>query len=142
MVYDKNYFLDQLRNGASIDALGQSIADAMNEAVEAHNAEVAAAKAAEAAAAAKTAEVERYKRELAMDMVDLIKEYGYLVAPQAGDILDSVTDEDIDMMVHTLDEMFNMMRAMVQLKVTLEQPAIKGPKSDDEVLNNFIASLM
>ena len=140
-MFDKNYFLDQLRNGASIDAIGQSIADAMNEAVETHNAEVAAAKAAEAAAT-QAAEMERYKREIAMDMVDLIKEYGHLVAPQAGDILDNVTDEDVDMMVHTLDEMFNMMRVMAQLKVSLEQPAPKGPKSDDEVLSNFIQSLM
>lgn len=137
-MFDKEYFLDQLRNGASIDAIGQSIADAMNEAVEAHNAEVAAAKAA----ATKAAEVERYKREIAVDMVDLIKEYGHLVAPQAGDILDNVSDEDIDMMIKTLDEMFNMMRVMAQLKVSLEQPATKSPKSDDEVLSNFISTLM
>lgn len=137
MEFNKEYFLNQLRNGQDIDTIGQSIADAMNEAVEAHKAEVAAKEAA-----TKAAEVENYKREIATDMIDLIKEYGHLVAPQAGDILDAITDEDIDVMIKTLDEMFNMMRVMAQLKVSLEQPATKSSKSDDEVLSNFIKSLM
>ena len=137
MEFNKEYFLEQLRKGQDIDALGQSIADAMNEAVEAHKAEVAAKEAA-----TKAAELDNYKREIAMNMIDLIKEYGHLVAPQAGDILDAVGDEDIDMMVKTLDEMFNMMRVMAQLKVSLEKPATKASKSDDEVLSNFIKSLM
>ena len=30
MNYDKNYFLDQLRNGQDINTIGQAMADAMN----------------------------------------------------------------------------------------------------------------
>lgn len=146
MVYDKNYFLDQLRNGTSMDDMGQALANAMNEAQTAYAAEVAAKeKEAEAAAMAQT------KRDMALDLVDIIRDYGHLVAPEAADILDEVDDEDIDAMVATLDEMFHMMTAMAQLKANLEKtytqipeckPVTKRTKSDDEVLSNFIASLM
>ena len=146
MVYDKNYFLDQLRNGTSMDDMGQALANAMNEAQTAYAAEVAAKeKEAEAAAMAQT------KRDMALDLVDIIRDYGRLVAPEAADILDEVDDEDIDAMVTTLDEMFHMMTAMAQLKANLEKtytqipeckPVAKRAKSDDEVLSNFIASLM
>ena len=146
MIYDKNYFLDQLRNGTSMDDMGQALANAMNEAQTAYAAEVAAKeKEAEAAAMAQT------KRDMALDLVDIIRDYGRLVAPEAADILDEVDDEDINAMVTTLDEMFHMMTAMAQLKANLEKtytqipeckPVAKRAKSDDEVLSNFIASLM
>ena len=146
MVYDNNYFLDQLRNGPSMDDMGQALANAMNEAQTAYAAEVAAKeKEAEAAAIAEN------KREMALDLVDIIRDYGHLVAPEAADILNEVDDEDIDAMVATLDEMFHMMTAMAQLKANLEKtytqipeckPVTKRAKSDDEVLSNFIASLM
>ena len=134
-MFDKNYFLNQLRNGASIDTIGQSIADAMNEAVEAHNAEVAAAEAAKAA-------VESKKYELAKQMVHIIQEYGMLVAPDAKEIMDKVTEEDLDVMVKSLDEMFRMMTSMIELKNKLESLDAPKAKSDDDVLANFIASLM
>ena len=157
MVYDKNYFLDQLRNGTSMDAMGQALADAMNEAQNAYAAELAAKeKEAEAAAIAQT------KKEMALDLIDIIRDYGNLVAPETADILDNIDDDDVDAMVTTLDEMFNMMAAMAQLKVDLESgkfnfnlgsqpkaqtkssitPVAKKAKSDDEVLANFIAKLM
>ena len=81
-----------------------------------------------------------------------------MVAPEAADILDEVDDDDVDVMIHTLDQMFQMMSTMAQLKVNLENmdklpspkaqtkssitPVAKRAKSDDEVLSNFIASLM
>ena len=148
MVYDKNYFLDQLRNGASMDSMGQALADAMNEAQNAYAAELATKeKEAEAAAIAQT------KKDMALDLIDIIRNYGHLVAPEAANILDDVDDDDIDAMIITLDEMFNMMTAMVQLKTKLETldkvptknyttPVAKRAKSDDEVLSNFIKSLM
>ena len=145
MVYDKNYFLDQLRNGTSMDDMGQALANAMNEAQTAYAAEVAAKeKEAEAAAMAQN------KREMALDLIDIIRDYGDLVAPEAAEILDDIDDTDIDAMVTTLDEMFHMMTAMAQLKTKLENiqpkskitPVAKRAKSDDEVLANFIKSLM
>lgn len=153
MVYDKNYFLDQLRNGTSMDDMGQALANAMNEAQTAYAAELAAKeKEAEAAAIAQT------KRDMALDLIDIIRDYGRMVAPETADILDEVDDDDVDVMIHTLDQMFQMMSTMAQLKVNLENmdklpspkvqtkssitPVAKRAKSDDEVLSNFIASLM
>ena len=89
MVYDKNYFLDQLRNGAKIEDIGQALADAMNEAQEAHIAEqAAAAKAAEEAQ--NKAAIETAKRDMALDMVDIIRDYGMLVAPDAVGAMDEI----------------------------------------------------
>ena len=149
MVYDKNYFLDQLRNGTSMDDMGQALANAMNEAQTAYAAELAAKeKEAEAAAIAQT------KREMALDLIDIIRAYGHMVAPETADILDNVEDDDVEAMIQTMDQMFQMMSAMAQLKTNLESlpkaptkssitpVAIKHAKSDDEVLSNFIASLM
>ena len=145
-MFDKNYFLTQLRNGVSMDDMGQALADAMNAAQDAYIAEqeVEKAKAAEA-------EMTAAKRALAIDMVEIIQEYGELVAPDAEDVFSNVTDEDIDAMVESLDQMFHMMSSLMQLKHDLEKtctqipeckPVTKRPKSDDEVLAKFIASLM
>ena len=143
-MFDKNYFLDQLRNGTSMDDMGQALADAMNEAQTAYATEVAAKeKEAEAAAIAQT------KRDMALDLIDIIRDYGRMVAPEAADILDNVEDEDIDAMIVTLDQMFQMMKSMAQLKINLEKAQakstkipVKHAKSDDDILANFIASLM
>ena len=143
-MFDKNYFLDQLRNGTSMDDMGQALADAMNEAQEAYAAELAVKeKEAEAAAMAQT------KRDMALDLIDIIRDYGRMVAPEAADILDNVDDEDIDAMVVTLDQMFQMMKSMAQLKINLEKAQakstkipVKHAKNDDDILANFIASLM
>lgn len=140
-----NDILARLRNGESMDTIGQSIADVLNEAQEAYAAEQEVAKKAQA-----DAEMAKAKRLLAEELIDLIQEYGDLVAPEAADILDDIDDEDINAMVTTLDEMFHMMTAMVQLKANLEKaqtkskitPITKRAKSDDEVLANFIKTLM
>ena len=152
-MFDKNYFLNQLRNGVSMDSMGQALADAMNEAQEAYTAELAVKeKEAEAAAMAQA------KREMALDLIDIIRDYGHMVAPDAADILDDISDEDVEAMIVTLDQMFQMMSSMAQLKANLESldklpvpkaqakshitPVAKPSKSDDEVLAKFIASLM
>ena len=145
-MFDKNYFLNQLRNGVSMDDMGQALADAMNAAQEAYTAELEVAKKAQA-----DAEMTQAKRDMALDLIDIIQDYGHLVAPDAADILDDVGEDDIDAMVATLDQMFQMMSSMAQLKANLEKtytqvpeckPVTKRAKSDDEVLAKFIASLM
>ena len=140
-----NDILTRLRNGESMDAIGQSIADMLNEAQNAYIAEQETAKAEQAAQ-----EMAQAKRNLACELIELIQEYGELVAPDAADMLDDIDDEDIDAMVDTLDQMFNMMVALNKLKHDLEKaqttshitPVPKRAKSDDEVLSNFIKSLM
>lgn len=143
MIYDKNYFLDQLRNGTSMDDMGQALAAAMNEAQEAY-----AVERAEKERALANAQLAEAKRDLALELIDVIQEYGHLVAPDTADILDAIDDNDIDVMIHTLDEMFTMMNALATLKSNLDMvPATKAQtkssiNSDDEVLSNFIKSLM
>ena len=148
-----NDILARLRNGESMDTIGQSIADVLNEAQEAYVAELAV-KEQEAEAAA----MAQNKREMALDLIDIIRDYGHMVAPDAADILDDIDDDDVDAMVQTLDQMFQMMSSMAQLKANLENmeklpvpkaqvkshitPVAKPSKSDDEVLAKFIASLM
>ena len=141
-----NDILARLRNGESMDTIGQNITDVLNAAQEAYVAEQEAAKAEQAAL-----DLAQAKRALACELIDLIQEYGELVAPDATNMLDDIDDEDIDAMVETLDQMFNMMSSLMQLKHDLEKAAtpkqavkkaVKRPKSDDEVLSNFIKSLM
>ena len=148
-----NDVLARLRNGESMDTIGQSIADVLNAAQEAYIAEQEVAKKAQA-----DAELAQAKRLLAEELIDLIQEYGHMVAPEAADILDQVDDDDVEAMIEALDQMFQMMTAMVQLKANLESldklpvpkapakskitPAGKLTNSDDEVLAKFIASLM
>ena len=140
-----NDILARLRNGESMDTIGQAIADVLNEAQEAYAAELAVKEQeAEAAAMAQT------KREMALDLIDIIRDYGHMVAPEAADVLDDIDDDDVDAMIVTLDQMFHMMTAMAQLKANLEKiqpkskitPVGKLVNSDDEVLSNFIKSLM
>ena len=136
-MFDKNYFLSQLRNGESLDVMAKGIADAMNDAMVDFQAEMKERHNAERMAA-----VESKKYELAKQMVHIIQEYGMLVAPDAKEILDQVTEEDLEVMVKTLDEMFHMMTSMIELKNKLEGLDTPKAKSDDDVLANFIATLM
>ena len=145
-MFDKNYFLNQLRNGVSMDSRGQALADAMNAAKDEYATELAAKKKEVEAAA-----IAQAKREMAEDLIDIIRDYGHMVAPDAADILDDIDDDDVDAMIVTLDQMFQMMSSMVQLKANLENiqtksaklpSPVKHAKSDDEVLANFIKSLM
>jgi hypothetical protein len=127
-MFNKDYFLNQLRNGQSIDAIGQGLANAMNEAMEAYAAEQAAVSLAS------------QKRDIALDMVDLLRDYGALVmGEEACDFMDDITDEDLDSLVESMDQLFNMMKALTELKAKLDKAPVSG--SDDDILANFIRSL-
>ena len=138
--------LTRLRNGESMDAIGQSIADVLNAAQSAYDAEVEAAKQAQAA---NTLAIK--KRKLAEDFIHLVQDYGDLVCPGSRDILSEYTDSDLDEMIAAIDQMFNLLQFAIQMRAALEEkpqaksyitPATKAPKSDDEVLANFLKSLI
>ena len=145
MISEKD-ILARLRNGESMDMIGQSIADVLNAAQNAYDAEM------EAQAQAKIAnDLMLKKRELAEDFIHLMQEYGDLVCPGSRDILDEYTDEDLDEMIHAIDQMFNLLQFAIQMRTALEEkpqtkshitPVAKMPKSDDEVLANFLKSLV
>lgn len=130
MNIDKNYFLDRLSAGEDIDAIGQEMAKAMNEALETHR----AAEEAKKAAAAK-AENEAAKRDIVEEMVELVQEYAILEGMDENEI--KVSPEDVDAMVAAFTEMFAAMR---QLKTLTARLDAKKPshKSDDDILNEFV----
>lgn len=145
MISEKD-ILTRLRNGESMDTIGQSIADVLNAAQSTYDAELEAAKQAEAA---NTLAIK--KRELAEDFIHLMQDYGDLVCPGSRDILSEYTDEDLDEMIAAIDQMFNLLQFAIQMRTALEEkpqtkshitPAPKAPKSDDEVLANFLKSLV
>ena len=154
MNYDKNYFLDQLRNGQDINTIGQAMADAMNAAVADYNAEQEAARKAEAERVAKV-ELTAKKKAIGEEMVDLFREYAALTGNTVMDELE-ITDDDLDTLVEALDQTFALMGAMKELKVAIDSiPADKvvarnpktrtatiHAKSDDEALADFLAQIM
>lgn len=154
MNYDKNYFLDQLRNGQDINTIGQAMADAMNAAVADYNAEQEAARKAEAERVAKV-ELTAKKKAIGEEIVDLFREYAALTGNTAMDELE-ITDDDMDTLVEALDQTFALMGAMKELKVAIDSiPADKvvarnpktrtatiHAKSDDEALADFLAQIM
>ena len=135
-MFDKNYFLNQLRNGEDMEVVAKNIADAMNDALDEYHTECQAQKEHEA-------HINQRKFEIAQHMVKLIQEYGELCVPEASDVFENYTEDDLRVMMKSLDEMFDLMKSMMQLKNALEvKPATDTPKNDDEVLSNFIQSLM
>lgn len=152
MNYDKNYFLDQLRNGQDINVMGQHIADAMNAAIADYAAEQEAARKAEAERVAKV-ELTAKKKAIGEELVDLFREYAALTGNTAMDEME-ITDDDLDTLVEALDQTFALMGAMKELKVAIDNlPDEKVPvihakvkanknKTDDEVLADFLASIL
>ena len=141
MVIDKNYFLARLANGEDMDTIGQDIADMMNEAVAEH--EAIQKKELEKAAAAEKAQA---KRDLIEDMIDIIKD---LAALEGLDPNDFAADEkDIDELVNAFTGMFQTLMLVKKIADTQEHnkpvktSRISAPKSDDEVLNDFIKNLL
>ena len=134
MNIDKNYFSARLAAGEDIDAIGQDIAKAMNEALE----EYRAAEEAKKAAAAQ-AENESAKREIITEMIELINEYAILEGLDPKEL--EVTEEDIDSLVKSFTALFAAMR---DLKALVKEPV--NPKAvtritrdDDKILADFVS---
>ena len=136
MNIDKNYFSARLAAGEDIDAIGQDIAKAMNEALE----EYRAAEEAKKAAAAK-AENESAKRDIVREMVELIQEYAILEGMDENEI--KVSPEDVDAMVAAFTEMFAAMRDLKKLFTSIDTPkarkaTINIKPTDDQILADFL----
>ena len=134
MNIDKNYFSARLAAGEDIDAIGQDIAKAMNEALE----EYRAAEEAKKVAAAK-AENESAKRDIVREMVELIQEYAILEGMD-GDELET-SEEDIEQLVDAFTSLFAAMR---DLKALVKNPVDPKPvtrmaRNDDQILADFVS---
>ena len=134
MNIDKNYFSARLAAGEDIDAIGQDIAKAMNEALE----EYRAAEEAKKAAAAQ-AENETAKREIIKEMIELINEYAILEGLDPKEL--EVTEEDIDSLVKSFTSLFAAMR---DLKALVKEPinpkaVTRISRNDDQILADFVS---
>lgn len=139
MVIDKNYFLARLANGEDINRIGEDIADMMNAAVAEHEAKQEADQKAQA------------KKAIMHDIIDSIKELGVIEGMDPIDF--EASDEEIDALVQSFTEMFQALAQIKKLGDMLEnaaekttsqksKPVFRASKSDDEVLANFINSLI
>lgn len=137
MTIDKNYFLNKLNEGESIDSIGQAIADMMNAAVQEYETEKALA-----------VKTDR-KREIMKELCALIEEYGKL---ENVDEDFDITDEDIEALMKAFEDMFKTIKELKKIAGALESkisiPDNKNIKvngkphmSDDEILSNFIKML-
>ena len=137
MIIDKNYFLNKLNEGESIDSIGQAIADMMNAAVQEYETEKARA-----------VQTDR-KREIMKELCALIEEYGKL---EGVDEDFNITEEDIDALIKAFEDMFKTITEIKKIAGALESKIaipdnknikvnVKSHMSDDEILSNFIKML-
>lgn len=146
---DMNYFLKRLQAGEDMSDIGNEIADLMNEAQAAYEAEEKAKAAAlakalaekkaqdEAAAKAK----EEKKAALLRTLVDTIAEYGALECPDLADMF--VTDEeDIQALADSMTSIFTMIKmfgaAPIEMKTAKPARPVVTVRSDDDILKDFV----
>lgn len=135
---NKEYIMSRLNAGESLQEIGDSFAQLMNEA----NAEYMEAKRKEEEAAARAESIKEAKRTIAQDMVNLVAEYFELGGLDLASF-DEVGISDLDVVVESLDEMVDLAKNLQDLKDFLK-PAVKKvdkPKSDHEILRDFILTL-
>lgn len=134
---NKDFFLSKLRSGESIEDIGTTIAALMNAAMDDYEAEKAlAAKANDAR-----------KREIVVEITDLLKEFATLEGADTADL--DLTDEEINAMISALSDLFKTIAKLKTFKIATPMPSFLGgikasPKvetSDDEVLSNFIKEM-
>lgn len=138
-MFDKNYFLTRLANGEDMDAIGNELAAVMTEALNEHIANQEAQKAAQA-------EAELAKRDLVVELLDIVRELAMLEGLD-GELLE-VTDADVNAATDALCGLFQTVKEIESLLVPAA-PATpvrittkaQAHMSDDEVLANFLAML-
>lgn len=146
---DKNYFLERMNAGESLDDIGKSVADMMNEAKAEYDAQ-----AALRAKAQKEEELKVRKFEIAARLRALFGEYAALVCPDVVDLLDSakvedlvtVLDESLELAKNlrgladyfTEDSPFNPCRTKIIDAAIPTHKTTKVKRTDDDILSEFI----
>lgn len=134
------YFMERLANGESMENIGAQIAAMMNEAQSQYV-------AAQAAEAAKAAELKQRRTDLANTLIGTIQELAMLEGFTADEV--AMTQEQADEMVDSILAIFETVRELRAafapiLKALEEESAVQPqskPKSDDEILANFLRGL-
>lgn len=150
---DMNYFLKRLQAGEDMSDIGNEIADLMNEAQAAYEAEEKAkAEALVKALAEKKAKdeaAEKAKAEkkaaLLRTLTDAIAEYGALECPEYADMF--VADEDdIQALADSMTSIFTMIKmfgaAPLGMKSAKPAHPVVKVRSDDDILNDFVKNFL
>ena len=131
------YFMERLANGESMENIGAQIAAMMNEAQSQYV-------AAQAAEAAKAAELKQRRTELVSNLIGTIQELAMLEGFTEDEV--AMTQKEADEMVESILAVFDAVRELRAvfepiLKAMEEEPTAQ-PKSDDEILANFLRGLV
>lgn len=146
---DMNYFLKRLQAGEDMCDIGNEIAELMNEAQAAYEAEEKAKAAALAKALAEKKAQDEAKAErkaaLLRILVDTIAEYGALECPDLADMF--VADEDdIQSLADSLTSIFAMIKmlgaAPAEVKNVKPARPVVTVRSDDDILNDFVKNFL
>ena len=127
-----NDILARLRNGESIEDIGNEFARMLNAAQSEYEAEV---EAEEAKRRAEQEKANSVKHQLAQNLADAFKAYADFVAPELfaeSDILTAVEVEE------TLDGVLGFARAFIPMKDKVKVRVKKIDQSADEVLADFL----
>lgn len=134
-MFKKEDILNQLNSGKSIESIAAELTDALNAAND------------EYIAAQKVSETRSKKEALARQFCDLIREYAAIECPEATDVLVPDSD-DIDAMIDAIDDMFKALQFAMAMKDMFAEPqicnrkaSVKLPKSDDDILSDFISKI-
>lgn len=146
---DKNYFLERMNAGESLDDIGKSVADMMNEAKAEYDAQAALRKKAQEAEALKS-----QKMEIATKITNLFVEYAELACPDVADLLGSAKSEDLVTVLDetlelaknlrgladyfTEDSPFNPCRTKIIDAAIPTHKTTKVKRTDDDILKEFI----
>lgn len=127
-----NDILARLRNGESIEDIGNEFARMLNAAQSEYEAEV---EAAEAKRRAEQEKVNSIKHQLAQNLADAFKNYADFVAPGMFDENDSFTAVEVE---ETLDGILGFARVFTPMKDKVKVKVKKADYSADEVLADFL----
>lgn len=150
---DMNYFLKRLQAGEDMSDIGNEIADLMNEAQAAYEAEEKAKAAALAKALAEKkakdeAEIKakaEKKAALLRTIVDALAEYGALECPELADMF--VADEDdLKALADSMTSIFAVIKmigaAPAEMKSAKPAHPVIKVRSDDDILNDFVKNFL
>ena len=131
-MFNMNDIYARLANGEKIEDIGNEITAMMNEAVAKHEADLRAAEEAKKAEADK----EQAKRELIEKLVKIIQELAVLEGMDPDEL--KVSEDDLNQLTAAFTEMFSTMRDLKKMVVDLETHIGNTPKSDEQILADFL----
>lgn len=131
-MFNMNDIYARLANGEKIEDIGNEIIAMMNEAVAKHEADVRAAEEAKKAEADK----EQAKRELIEKLVEIIQKLAVLEGMDPDEL--KVSEDDLNQLTAAFTEMFSAMRDLKKMVVDLETHIGNTPKSDEQILADFL----